>query len=189
MVIKHYVDCMIIGKFLSLPSPLLDIGTGAGFPGIPLKIRYPHLKMILAEPRPKRIHFLKEAIRETGLQKVEVFEHKVVSASFHQPVRAVITRAVEVIEKTALRTSACLDKGGLLIFMKGPAVEPEITAMLDRFGDKYRLAADEEYTLPHTHHERRLVVFERTAEREPPRSQIGKRVSSLKATEVSAESD
>src|SRR3954452_4738002 len=103
MVIKHYVDCMIVGKFLTLPSPLLDIGTGAGFPGIPLKIRYPHLKLILAEPRPKRIEFLKEVIAELGLKNIEVFDHKVVSENFYQPVKGVITRAVEPIEKTLLR--------------------------------------------------------------------------------------
>src|SRR5688500_9185945 len=67
MVVKHYVDCMIVGKFVTLPTPLLDIGTGAGFPGIPLKIRYPHLKITLAEPRPRRVEFLKEAVQKLGL--------------------------------------------------------------------------------------------------------------------------
>ena len=124
MVIKHYVDCMIIGKFFNLPSPLVDVGTGAGFPGIPLKIRYPHLKMVLAEPRPKRVAFLREAIAELGLKNVEVFEHKVSSRSFTQPMKGVITRAVETMDKTILRTSGCLEPGGYLVFMKGPGVDP-----------------------------------------------------------------
>jgi 16S rRNA (guanine(527)-N(7))-methyltransferase RsmG len=161
IVIKHYVDCMIVGKFLSLPSPILDIGTGAGFPGIPLKIRYPHLKMILAEPRPKRISFLKEARSALGLKNTEIFEHKVVSASFQTPVKGVITRAVEDIEKTILRTTACLEVGGSLIFLKGPAVDPEIETAKNRFRDTHRLTLNKTYELPATSHHRRLVVFER----------------------------
>jgi 16S rRNA (guanine527-N7)-methyltransferase len=166
MVIKHYVDCMIVGKFFTLPSPVVDIGSGAGFPGIPLKIRYPHLRMILAEPRPKRVEFLNEAIRELGLSHTEVFEHKVVSRSFTTPVAAAVTRAVEPIEKTILRTSACLGKGGLLVFLKGPAVDPEIGQALSRFTGKIRLVTDQHYRLPHTPHERRLVVLEKLVDPE-----------------------
>jgi len=164
MVVKHYVDSMIVGKFVSLPSPLLDLGSGAGFPGIPLKIRYPHLRFTLAEPRPRRAAFLKEAVALLHLKNVDVFEHKVVSRSFRQPVKAVITRAVEDIEKTILRTSACITTGGLLIFMKGPSVDPEIEVALKRFRNAYRLTINERYHLPGTHHLRRLVVLERTYE-------------------------
>lgn len=162
MIIKHYVDSMIVGKFFPLPSPLVDIGTGAGFPGIPLKIRYPHLKLILAEPRPKRIAFLKEAITELRLKNVEVFEHKVVSRSFTTPVKGVITRAVEDIEKTILRSSGCLENGGHLIFLKGPAVDPEITIAMKRFGYAFELVLNKTYKLPHSGHTRRLVVFKKT---------------------------
>ena len=58
IVVKHYVDCLCVGDRVSLPSPLLDVGTGPGFPGVPLKIRYPDLHVILAEPRPERVAFL-----------------------------------------------------------------------------------------------------------------------------------
>jgi len=174
MVIKHYVDCMIVGKFVTLPSPLLDIGTGAGFPGIPLKIRYPHLKIILAEPRPKRVAFLKEVIAELKLKNIEVFDHKVVSESYYHPVNGVITRAVEPIEKTLLRTSACLASGGLAIFMKGPAVDPEVQGALVQFPEKFRLVKDRHYTLPGTPHQRRLVVLERLV---PPEKRSNKKLS------------
>ena len=54
MVLKHYVDCALVPTLVDLPGPVLDIGTGAGFPGIPMKIVRPDLKMILAEePRKK----------------------------------------------------------------------------------------------------------------------------------------
>jgi len=161
IVIKHYVDCMIVGKFIEIPSPIVDVGTGAGFPGIPLKIRYPHLKITLAEPRPKRIAFLKEVIHSLKLRNIEVFEHKVVSRSFRTPMKAVITRAVETIDKTMLRTSGCLEVGGKLIFLKGPAVDPEISDVRKRFGEHFKLVTDKKYQLPHTGHSRRLVVYEK----------------------------
>lgn len=161
MIIKHYVDSMIVGKFFELPSPLVDIGTGAGFPGIPLKIRYPHLKITLAEPRPKRIAFLKEVIHTLKLRNVDVFEHKVVSRSFTTPVKGAITRALETIDKTILRTSGSLEVGGKLIFLKGPGVDPEISQARKRFGDSFKLILDKRYELPLSGHSRRLVVFEK----------------------------
>jgi 16S rRNA (guanine527-N7)-methyltransferase len=167
MVIKHYVDCMIVGKFWQLPSPIVDVGSGAGFPGVPLKIRYPHLRFTLAEPRPKRVTFLNEVIREVKLRQIEVFDHKVVSRSFTKPMKGVITRAVETIDKTLLRTSGCLEKGGQVILLKGPNVDPEIEEVERRFGGEYQLLLNQQYFLPMTSHERRLVIYERMSELKP----------------------
>jgi 16S rRNA (guanine527-N7)-methyltransferase len=161
MIVKHYIDSMIVGKFFPIPSPVVDVGTGAGFPGIPLKIRYPHLRIILAEPRPRRIAFLKEAIHLLKLKNIEVFEHKVTSQSFTTPVKAVVTRALEEIDKTMLRTSAALQTGGHLIFLKGPAVDPEIKEAKKRLGDSFVLVMDQTYKLPHMGHTRRLIVYKK----------------------------
>ena len=51
MVLKHYVDSLLVLRFVELPSPLMDMGSGPGLPGIPLKIARPGVRMILAEPR------------------------------------------------------------------------------------------------------------------------------------------
>lgn len=161
VVIKHYVDSIIIGKWVSMESPVLDLGTGAGFPGIPLKIRYPHLKFILAEPRPKRIEFLNLVVSRLGLKNTSVFEHKVVSQSFQTPVKTVITRAVESIDKTLLRISGCLEKGGTAIFMKGPNLQDELEVAHRRLGPTYQLLQDHAYQLPGTPFRRRLIVYER----------------------------
>src|SRR3954449_3596817 len=72
MVLKHYVDSLLVLKFEDLPSPLLDMGTGPGLPGIPLKIARPELAMILAEPRGARAEFLREVTARLGLERVEV---------------------------------------------------------------------------------------------------------------------
>lgn len=162
VVIKHYVDCMIVGDLYRLPSPLVDLGSGAGFPGIPLKIRYPNLHMILAEPRPKRVDFLNEVIDKLKLKNTKVFEHKVVSRSFTENIDGVISRAVEEIPKTLLRCLGAAKPGTKIIFMKGPNCKDEMRAARERPGNLYELVFDKPYTLPGTEHDRRLVVYERT---------------------------
>jgi 16S rRNA (guanine527-N7)-methyltransferase len=167
VVVKHYIDSMFVGRLIELPSPLVDVGTGAGFPGIPLKLRYPQLELVLAEQRPRRIAFLNEAIETLGLARVTTFKQRVVSRSFTRPMRGVITRAVEPIQKTLLRTSGCTRAGSQIIFMKGPQVDEELQLAKRQFESEYRVVVDRAYQLPHTPHARRLVVFERLRDPEP----------------------
>src|SRR3954467_1103274 len=58
MVLKHYVDSLLVLRFVELPAPLMDMGSGPGLPGTPLKIARPALPMVLAEPRGARVEFL-----------------------------------------------------------------------------------------------------------------------------------
>jgi 16S rRNA (guanine527-N7)-methyltransferase len=162
MVQKHYIDCALVAKLLSwnLPSPCLDIGTGAGFPGIPLKIVSPRTEFILAEGRHKRIRFLHEVVEALGLRGVEIHEGKIY-ASFGREVEGVITRALEPISSTLDRIGRCLRLGGKAIFMKGPGCEPELDDALRRFGREYTLLQDIPYVIPLSPHRRRLVVFQR----------------------------
>ncbi len=73
MVLKHYVDSLLVLRFAELPSPLIDMGSGPGLPGIPLKIARPEVRMILAEPRGTRADFLGEVRDQLGLDGVEVY--------------------------------------------------------------------------------------------------------------------
>ncbi len=101
IVQKHYIDCVLVAKLLNwkLPSPLLDLGTGAGFPGIPLKIACPDVELVLSEGRHKRVQFLREVVDSLGLKGVTIYDHKV-RASFNLNIRGVITRALESIPRT-----------------------------------------------------------------------------------------
>jgi len=161
IVIKHYADSMIVGNLIRLPSPLLDLGTGAGFPGIPLKIRYPGLRLVLVETRERRVDFLRDACERLALRDVTVKKLKATSRNLSDPVAAVITRAFERISATVARTSSCLGPGGQLIFLKGPSVDEELDEALDIHGDDMELVRDEAYVLPNTLHRRRLVVLRR----------------------------
>jgi 16S rRNA (guanine(527)-N(7))-methyltransferase RsmG len=166
MVRKLYVDSIMPGRIIELPSPLLDIGSGPGMPGIPLKIAYPDIEVILAESRQNRVEFLETALSELGLSKISVMGHGV-NVSTEVAVNGIITRALEAIPATLDRIAGSLSRGGLAIFMKGPGCQVEIDEALDRFAHRYRLIGDHHYRLPDSTDERRLVVFERLDS--PPR--------------------
>jgi len=74
IILDHFQDSLAIGQFIDMSTihGLADVGTGAGFPGIPLKIKYPHVSVILIEVTQKKIHFLREVIRELELTDIEI---------------------------------------------------------------------------------------------------------------------
>ncbi len=160
MVERHYVDCLWLPVHLikDWPSPLLDVGTGAGLPGIVLAIQLPHIQFILAEPRPRRVEFLQHVVKDLALKNVEIFPHKVTSASFTTPIKGCICRAFSSIEDTLPRISGVLPKNGKMFFMKGPSVQEE----LEKFkSDEFVLEKEDFYTLPHTTQKRSLVILKK----------------------------
>jgi 16S rRNA (guanine(527)-N(7))-methyltransferase RsmG len=161
MVVKLYADSILPATLLALPSPLLDLGTGPGMPGIPLKIAYPDTQIVLAETRQNRVAFLEQTISELDLSGISVYGHAVTPA-YEQMFSGVITRAVEHMDKTLHRVRGCLKTGGLVVFMKGPGCADEIAAAQQAFAHGFRLYQDTAYSIPGTPHQRRLVVFERT---------------------------
>lgn len=165
MVLKLYVDAALPALLTDLPSPLMDLGSGPGMPGIPLKILRPELDIHLAESRAKRVDFLQRVIADLGLDGIHVIQKKV-TPDFQADMAGIITRAVETVEQTLDRVQGCLQRGGRLIFMKGPGCEDEVRNAGKRFEGKFELTQDLAYRIGNTRHQRRLVVFRRLDE--PP---------------------
>ncbi|MGB4270754.1 MAG: 16S rRNA (guanine(527)-N(7))-methyltransferase RsmG [Spirochaetota bacterium] len=159
IIIKHFVDSLYITSLIDIPSPLLDIGTGAGFPGIPLAIALRNNFFILAESRHKRVEFLTIVKNELHLDNVEIYPHLVTEKSFFN-VNGVITRAVESIDETLHRCRHFLIKNNFIIFMKGPAVDEE---KIEEHHD-YSLVIKKHYTLPDTQYQRRIVVYKKVTD-------------------------
>ncbi|GHV12443.1 hypothetical protein AGMMS49938_05000 [Fibrobacterales bacterium] len=160
IVERHYADCIIINSFVKkFPDRMLDIGSGAGFPGIPLKLVNPHIDLTLCEPRPHRVEFLQMVIEKLNLKNISVFPHKVTSSSMHKEVDGVICRAFGSIAETLPRIGGALKVGGLAYFMKGPAVKDELSAWEN--GGDYKIAETHFYDIPNTEQNRVLVVAKR----------------------------
>src|SRR4029077_16173138 len=106
--IKHFIDSLIAPRLSQLSFPLLDVGTGPGFPGIPLKILFPEKKIILAEGVRRRVDFLKAVRDSMKLNDLQVIGRKI-DDTFQLPVGGVITRALEDIGTTLRNVSRCLE--------------------------------------------------------------------------------
>lgn len=163
MVIKLYADSMLPATLMALPSPLMDLGSGPGMPGILLKIFRPELKIILAESRSRRCDFLREVIETLRLTDVTVLAQKI-HPGIETPVAGIITRAVEKVEDTLERVAGCLSPNGLVIFMKGPECAQEIETAARRFQGQFEMTGDQAYYLGATQHRRRLLVYRRLDE-------------------------
>lgn len=184
MVLKLYVDSVLPARMTDLPSPLMDLGSGAGMPGIPLGILRPDLDIVLAEGRAKRVAFLREAIDRLALGNIAVVDRNITPA-FDRPVNGVITRAVESIQQTLQRVHGCLQQHGRVIFMKGPACEAEIEQALQACGGGFALVDHRAYRIGATANERRLVVFQRLDA--PPRALAAQAARRHRILEITSE--
>lgn len=167
--IKHFIDCLMIIPLLEksgvpLLFPLMDVGTGPGFPGIPLKIALPDKHIYLAEGVQKRVEFLKTIREDLNLSTpegpLEIYARNVNEECF-LPVKGVITRAVEDASNTLGNVIHSLQTGGRVYLMKGPGCDPEIAPALEKWGKFYRLEKDIAYEIEKTPNKRRLLVFQK----------------------------
>lgn len=166
IAIKHFIDSIIINKLTPLKFPLMDMGTGPGFPGIPLKIILgPEKKIILTEGVQRRVEFLKKVRENLELEGLDIIGRNV-NSDFVYPVQGVITRAVEDARNTLANVMNCLQTGGCVYLMKGPNVDPEIEVALKEWGEYYKLEKNKSYVLPNTENERRLLVFRKMKHKE-----------------------
>lgn len=158
VAVKHFVDCIYVAQLMPLPERLMDMGTGAGFPGVPLKIVSPQTRIFLAEGVQKKVEFLKELREHLGLKGLDIIGRNV-DPKMQYPVNGVITRAVEDTAATLKNVVNCIQKGGLVILMKTPGIDGEIQEAEAACGDTYSLEKNIDYTLGSTSHERKLLVF------------------------------
>lgn len=178
IALKHYLDSAMPLKFMKLPSPLLDIGSGAGFPGLVLKILSPETRVILGENRPKRVEFMQQIIKDLQLTDVEVFAHRI-GPNFPLEINGVVTRALESARDTLYRVQPFLPEGGRVILLKGPRGIDEISEAVAELQD-FTHSKTYAFNLNGTSHERQIVVYERRVE--SIRKNENRRVGSIEIT-------
>ena len=127
---KHFVDSATIIKYLENTKTVVDIGTGAGFPGIPIKIIKPEIEILLVDSLNKRIKFLEEIIKQLKLEKIQAkharAEELGQDKNYREQYDAVVTRAVANMRVLSEYTIPLIKKGGKAIYMKGPQIKEEL---------------------------------------------------------------
>ncbi len=125
---RHIVNCAVLGEAIAESSSVVDIGSGAGLPGIPLAIARPDLTVTLVEPLLRRATFLEEAIADLGID-VRVIrgraEEKAVRSAI-DPADVVTSRAVAPLERLAGWSTPLIRVGGRLVAIKGSSAQDEI---------------------------------------------------------------
>ena len=125
-MIKNFLDSLLFSKVLPPDvRTVADIGSGAGFPGIPLKIAEPALALYLIEPTRKKAVFLKHICSRLGLREVEVINKRIEEVEGLK-VDAAVTRALFSTGDFIKKARGMLNEGGILVLSKGPKADEEL---------------------------------------------------------------
>ena len=129
IIIKHFIDSLLYLK--AIPDGLLkiaDVGAGAGFPGIPIKIARPEIDMTLIEPTRKKASFQRHIIRLLGLSGINVLEQRVeeIGEEYEGLFDLMVSRATFSLEDFLKMACPYIKEEGLLIVSKGPKVHEEL---------------------------------------------------------------
>jgi 16S rRNA (guanine527-N7)-methyltransferase len=161
IILKDFLDSLTVIKYLSESASVMDLGPGAGFPGLPARIVRPDLKMALLEASRKKVYFLKNLVRYLGLEGTEVHwsgESKEAEKNFRGRFDFVLSRAFGSLQKFSTRGVLFLKQGGILLAMKGKKGRAELERALpalEKMG--LELAFLNGLRLPFLGHERILI--------------------------------
>jgi 16S rRNA (guanine527-N7)-methyltransferase len=167
IIIKHFIDSLTLLPYIkSETCRVLDIGSGAGFPGIPLKITVNSLKVFLLESSRKKTSFLKHVIRCLGLADIVVIHNRAESLMKDETCRdffqIVTSRATFKLPKLLRMGTFFLAPKGSLIAMKGKTSNQELTAAGEI---SHSLGLEDirrhELTLPITGDFRTIIIYEK----------------------------
>jgi len=161
IILKDFLDSLTVEKHLPLGAYIMDLGSGAGFPGVPVKIIRPDLRVVLFEATRKKVYFLKNLLRTLNLEGIEVQwsadKNKIVEDLFGV-FDLVISRAFGSLLKFAKVGLPFLTWGGILLAMKGKKGGEELEKdlpFMEKMGLK--LAFFQRLRLPSLGHERILI--------------------------------
>lgn len=164
VVLKHFLDSLMICKIQKPEGSLIDVGTGAGFPGIPLKIMYPDLKVVLLDSLNKRVQFLNEVIRELGLENIKAIHGRAEDLAkqkiYREQFDCCVSRAVANLSSLAEYCIPFVKTGGYFIPYKSGKIQEELdsgTKAINILGGTVEVV--KEFELPETDISRCLLYI------------------------------
>lgn len=168
VMIKHFIDSMILNNFLDIKNEckVIDIGTGAGFPGVPLKILREDINLTLIDSLNKRVVFLKELMKKIGLE-ADVFHGRAEefgqNIKFREKFDLAVSRAVAPLNVLCEYCLPYVKLGGCFVALKGPDIEEEIESAkksLQILGGKIQKC--ESFVLPLDKGSRSIIIIKKT---------------------------
>lgn len=166
IILKHFIDSITINKYIENDKKVLDIGTGAGFPGIPEKIIREDINIVLADSLNKRINFLREVIQKIGLENIDAVHGRAEELAHNKLYRekfdVVTSRAVAPLNTLLEYMLPFVKVNGLCICMKGSNAEEEIAISekaLEELGGE--ILDINKFQLPNTDISRNIIVIKK----------------------------
>jgi len=171
VAIKHFLDSIVPVKIIPSNASLLDIGSGGGFPGIPLKIILPSLSVTLIDASRKKVSFLKHIIRILELKNIDALQIRAEEFANKPGVakkfNVIISRAFSSMTTFALTALPFLKKEGAIIAMRGNVSDDDIQLLLSSLNKRHAMLMDEDteafelsvkrYSLPYLKSDRSMV--------------------------------
>jgi 16S rRNA (guanine527-N7)-methyltransferase len=159
IILKHFADSLALLPHLARCASLLDVGSGAGLPGLALKIARPDLRLISVEARRRKVSFQEHVVRRLDLADVEVIWGRLEPGSALLPEGAVDCAVSRALALPDFLTAAApfVRPGGLLVAMRGREGGAPDEELLSRLG--LEVAGEVSYRLPVIGDERGLVLF------------------------------
>jgi 16S rRNA (guanine527-N7)-methyltransferase len=165
ILLKHFLDSFSVYPYLSERSFILDIGSGAGFPGIPLKIVQPTVELTLIDSVRKKVDFQRHVIRILGLKGVEAIHGRVQDKGILRDLGGrfdiILSRAFSDLQTLLALSRPFLKRAGTVIAMKGEVDDEEIRLLTGTEGTQYRLHKTVPLILPFSSFKRKILLFEK----------------------------
>ena len=166
ILVKHFLDSCSISEFVDNNSKIIDVGTGAGFPGLPLKIVNDTLNLTLVDSLNKRINFLNEVKDKLGLKNVETVHGRAedigIDNKYREKYDFAVSRAVAELRILVEYLLPLVKVGGKVIAMKGPNIDEEVEnakkAVKLLGGEIERI---ESFRLGNTDNERTVIIIKK----------------------------
>jgi 16S rRNA (guanine527-N7)-methyltransferase len=123
---RHVLNCAAVADLVPRPSELIDLGSGAGLPGIVLALLLPDVQVTLLERMERRSLFLDECVQELGLRNAQVYRATAEEVAGKLAADVVTARAVAPLDRLAGLAAGLVRPGGLILAVKGAAAEEEV---------------------------------------------------------------
>lgn len=159
MAVKHFLDCIVSSRYIKPGSRLLDVGSGAGFPGIPLKVMIPSLDVTLVEATRKKVSFLNHVIRRLHIGHITAIHSRIEALKQigETGFDVIVCRAFSSLADFIEKSIPLLAPDGMMMAFKGRELTTDLTQVSTRNGGEVFLVSDKDI---HAELQMRSVSFE-----------------------------